>query len=580
MPDTYSTPTTSLQAPVSATEATLRSAKMEKLINEKKIAREFQERRHVFWNEIYELYRNRVRTNRLTNRQIMNVPLMKETIKTSLSSTDDAPEVKWKEKSADDMRELVYQGLWEESFETNNIEILDIVDKKNVFMYGISTKFLNLHEEGVAIGVPDVFDVVYDPQMNPIDVETAKYIVRQNIFKRLRDVLVDPRYTQSARDRLKNWYTTEQGIVQSGKNKEQLEKKVLRLKAMGYTSPEFAYFEGGDTVVNLTEHYSEIWNPTKKEFERRVIVQADDREEMCDDLLVDCIGVNFWPFEPWYEDIETNDIYPDGIGDLILTPNKLLNVWFSQQAENRTLKNFQMHWFDSTKEGYVPQTYEPGPGRMLPAPGNPRETIMPVDLSGLDDTFDAMNYVINMVERATGVTAIEKGEPESGTETLGEIEILVGKAVERSKTISKFYRRSWYKTAMKWNAMMQANSFKPFKLYKTGSDGKLYEKTVTDNDWKSEAGYKAIVASSSEQEAEQLKNLKKWGYVMGQFPMNKALVRFGQQRSLKLLDLSPAELKEVEEEQKRLEQTGGALIQPTGEPVQPVTTPAPAPVAA
>jgi hypothetical protein len=551
MPTTYPEPTQT-PTPVTATAVTEAASKLTKLINEKKAAREYQERRHAAWNEIYELYRNKPRVNRLTQRQAVNVPLMKETIKTSIAKTDDAPFVDWKEKSGDEMKELIYQEMWDKGFRDTALELVDIMDKKNVFLYGVSTKFLNVGDKGVTISVLDNFDVLYDPQMNPLDVESARFIVRQNIFRRLRDVLVDERYTQSSRDKLKDYYASEKGIIQSGANRIQLEKKIARLKAMGMTNNEFAYFEGGDTIVNLTEHFSEIWDTTKKEFVRRVIIQADDREELCDDTLVECHGTNFWPFEPWYEDGETNDVYPDGIGDLILTPNKILNVWFSQMAENRTLKNFQMHWYDATIDGYQPQTYEPAQGRMLPAPGNPNDTIKPVEISGLDDTFDSMNYVIAMVERATGVTALEKGTPEGGDQTLGEIQILVGKATERAKTVSKFYRISWYRTAVKWNAIMQANHFGEFTLYKTGGDGKMYEKKVTDKDWKSDAGYEPTVASSSEQEAEQIKSLQKWGLVMKQFPGNKVLTRIAQQRNLKLLDLTPAELKEVEEEQKQM----------------------------
>ncbi len=560
MPDTYPQPSNS-PTPATPSALTEASLKLSKLINEKKSGREFQERRHTPWNEIYEFYRNKTKTNRLTQRQSVNVPIMKETIKGCIAKADDAPMMTWREKSGDDMKELIYQEIWEQAYRDNLIELVDIFDKKNVFMYGISTKFLNLTKKGVTINVLDCYDVLYDPQMNPLDVETARFIVRQNIFRRLRDVIADDRYTQSGRDKLKDFYASEKGLIQGAKNREQLEKKIERLKSMGVTNNNFAFFEGGDVIVNLTEHFTELWDPEEKKFKRHVVVQADDSCELMDDLLTDVIGVDFWPFEPLYEDGETNDVYPDGVGDLILTPNKIVNAWFSQMAENRTLKNFQMHWFDATKDGYVPQTYEPGPGRMLPAPGNPNETIMPVEISGLDDAFDSINFVINMVERATGITAIEKGEPEKGEQTLGEIQILVGKATERAKTISKFYRTSWYKTAKKWDAMMQANDFEAFTLYKTGPNNKVYEKKVTNKEWKSEAGYEPTVASSSEQEAEQFRNLQKWSFVLKQFPQNKVLARIAQQRQLKLLDLTPAELKEVEEEQESIQtQTGTAGI--------------------
>jgi hypothetical protein len=543
------------------------SDKVTKLINEKKSAREFQVRKHTDWNENYELYRNKVKTNRLTQRQAANIPLMKETIKTILSKIDDAPEVSWKEKSGDEMKEIIYQEMWDSMFKRENLNLKDIQDKKNVLLYGISTKKLNLYEKGICTDILDVFDVVYDPLTNPLDVETARYIVHQNIFKPLRDILVDDRYTREGKAQLKRWLATDKGIVQSSKNKEAWERSVERLRSMGVQNEKFSLFAGGDVLVNLNEHFTQLWNNKLKKFERHVVVIADDSIELSDELLVDCIGIEEWPFEFWSEDSETNDIYPDSVADLVRTPNKVINVWFSQQVESRTLSNFGMHWYDATIQGYTPQTYEPGPGRMLPAPGDPNKTIMPVAINGLDDTLNAINFVTNIVERGTGATAIEKGQTEQGIQTLGEIQILAGKAQERAKTSSKYYKDSWYRLAVKWDKMMQANKFDKMTLYKTGIGGKMYEKVVYNADWKSKAGYDPTVASSSEQEADDLKSIQKFGYVAAQSPENQVLKSILQQRSLKILDLTPAELKDVKEEQDRLSQV--AMQPPPMNPTQP-----------
>jgi hypothetical protein len=532
--------------------ATTPSDKMLKLLNEKKAAQEFQARKHADWNENYELYRNKVKTNRLTQRQTVNIPLMKETIKTLLSKVDDAPNVDWKEKSGDELKELIYQEIWNDAFKDENLELKDILDKKNVFLYGNSTKKLNLTKKGVCTDIMDVFDVVYDPMTNPLDIETARFIIHQNIWKPLREILVDDRYSEKGKEELKQWLATEKGLIQSAKNKEAWEKSMERMRAMGVDNNKFAIYAGGDVMVNLSEHYCNLWNKDKNKFERHVIVYADDIVELCDDLLIDCIGVDFYPFENWSEDPETNDIYPDGVADLVRVPNKVVNVWFSQQVENRTLQNFQMHWFDSTVQGYQPQTYEPGPGRMLPAPGKPSDTIMPVEINGLDETFKAIDFVTNIIERGTGATAIEKGESQTGVQTLGEVQVLVGKAQERAKTMSKFYKNSWYRLAKKWDAMMQANNFPKISLYKTGLDGKLYEKVVYNSDWKSDAGYEPTVASSSEQESDDIKSIQKFTTVLAQFPNNAALRKIFQQRELKLLDLTAAELKEVEDEEQKM----------------------------
>lgn len=571
-----------LSGTTTLTTASPLSDKMLKLTNEKKSAREFQLRKHPDWNENYELYRNKVKTNRLTQRQTVNIPLMKETIKTLMSKVDDAPEVDWQENSGDQMKEIIYQEMWDTNFLEDDLELKDILDKKNVFLYGVSTKMLNLKKDGVSIDVTDVYDIVVDPLMKPLNIETARFVIHQNIFRSLRDILVDERYTTEGKDQLKQWLATDRGIVQSAKNKQEWEKSMERLRSMGVYSEKFPMFAGGDVIVNLTQQFTNLWDAKKKEFVRHVIMYADDVIELMDETLMDAIGMDEWPMDMWCEDPETNDPYPDGVADLVRTPNKILNIWFSQQVENRTLQNFQMHWFDSTQEGYVPQTYEPGPGRMLPAPGDPNKTIMPVQINGLDETFAAMDYLTNIVERGTGATAVDKGQSDKGVETLGEIEILVGKSIERAKTMAKFYRASWHRIAVKWDKMMQANAsgFKKKTLYKTGNDGKVYPKVVYPSDWKSKAGYKPSVASSSEQEADQIKSIQKFGFVMQQFPNNAALKKILQQRELKLLDLTSAELKEVEDEESKMANMPPVPPAGTTPAVAPVNPGAPAPAPA
>jgi hypothetical protein len=535
--------------------------KMTKLKRERDSAREHQERRHDDWNDNYELYRNKVRTNRLTQRQAVNLPLMKETVKTILSKIDDPPQVEWREKSSDEYKELIYQEIWNESYKKQKLDWVDLLDKKNVLMYGISTKFLNPTKTGVDIDVLDVYDVVFDPLMHPLDIESARFIIRQNIFRSLREILADERYSQKGKNALKMWLEQPEGMIQSGENKEEWEKKMDRAIAMGVEHKDFPHFAGGDVLVNLSEHYTLIWDSEKKAFERRVVVYADGWCELLDKPLKELIGVDEWPFVVWYEDPETNDIYPDGIADLVRTPNKVVNVWYSQLIENRTLSNFRMHWYDATNEAYTAQTYEPGPGRMLPAPGNPRETIQPVEISGLDESLTAIDYITKVVERGSGAVAVEKGTGEQGAQTLGEIEILVGKAMERSVSMQKFYRGSWYELCTKWNKLMHANAPRTMSLYRTGTSGKIYEKKVSPGDWKSEAGYEPIVSSTSEQEMNEIKTVQKFQYILQQFPENQALRKIAQRRQLELMDFTPDELKQVTEEQERMEEQVRAMSQ-------------------
>src|SRR3990167_5725223 len=363
------------------------------------------------------------------------------------------------------------------------------------------------------------------------------------------------------------------GIIVSGNNKEEMERRSDLLKAMGVNSDQFDRFAGGDVIVNLTEHYTTQWNTKTKSFERRVIIYCEDSLELMNKTLKELIGIDKWPFITWSEDLETNDIWNDSIDDLVRVPNQLINVWFSQLAENRTLKNFQMHWYDVTIQGYQPQTYEPAQGRMLPAPGDPNKTIMPVNISGLDDTLEAINFLTTVVERGTGATAIEKGIGEQKQQTLGEVQVLVGKAMERSTNIAKYYNKAWYDFAVKWRELMEANSRGSKILYKTGQSGKMYSKKIYRSDWVSEAGYEPMVRSSSEQEQDNVKAIQKFQFLLGMFPQNQALRRIAQKRSLEIVDISADELRQVEEEEKNMQQMGmmqGSQTQQTGSPPPPM----------
>lgn len=547
-----------------------------KLNHEYETASTHQERKHADWNENYELYRNKVRTNRLTQRQAVNIPLMKETIKTILSKVDDPPNIDWKEKSSDELKEVIFQEIWNESYKTQKLEWLDVLDKKNVLLYGLSTKFLNPTDEGISINILDVFDIIYDPLMDPMNIESARFIIRRNIFKTLREIIADDRYSEEGKNKLKIWADSPDGLIHGSRNKEEWEKKMERAIAMGVKHSDFPMFAGGDVVINLTEHYTNFWNLTTQQFERHVVVYADQWCELSDDLLEDLIGISDYPFVVWFEDPETNDIYPDGVADLVRTPNKIVNVWYSQLVENRTLQNFQMHWYDATTDGYTPQTYEPGPGRMLPAPGKPSDTIMPVEINGLDETLTAIDYITSIIERGSGAVAIDKGIAEPGQQTLGEVNILVGKAMERSISMQKFYRGSWYELATKWARMIQANPPKRMSLYKTGQSGKLYEKVVYAKEWVSDAGYEPVVSSTSEQEANDLKSVQKFMAVVAQFPNNTELKKISQKRQLEMLDFTPDELKRVQEAQEQADELELQAMQQQANPQMGQAVPPPA----
>ena len=80
----------------------------------------YQRRRHEQWTENYQLYRDRVIINRLTQRQSINVPLIKGIIKTVLANTDEFPDIEFEELDNDKDKEIIFNELWKNSLSTTN----------------------------------------------------------------------------------------------------------------------------------------------------------------------------------------------------------------------------------------------------------------------------------------------------------------------------------------------------------------------------------------------------------------------------------------------------------------------------
>ncbi len=78
-----------------------------------------QRSRHQPWTETYQLYRDTVITNRLTQRQSVNVPLMKATIRTLLSRAKDPADLEFEDYENNGMRELLMNSYIDKVLEEN-----------------------------------------------------------------------------------------------------------------------------------------------------------------------------------------------------------------------------------------------------------------------------------------------------------------------------------------------------------------------------------------------------------------------------------------------------------------------------
>src|ERR1035437_5821778 len=119
----------------------------------------FRMRRQPDWIDNYTMYRDKVQLNRLTQRQSVNIPLIKSSIKTLLKDVDDPPILYFSNLDNNDQAEVYYNEYWKYVSERGNLILKDIVDKRQVMLFGRSFKFMNIIDGHFTWEVVDPQDV-------------------------------------------------------------------------------------------------------------------------------------------------------------------------------------------------------------------------------------------------------------------------------------------------------------------------------------------------------------------------------------------------------------------------------------
>jgi hypothetical protein len=537
----------------------------------------YRERRHDDWTENYTLGRDKVTTNRLTQRQSVNLPLMKLTLKTLLKDMDDMPVLEFEELSNSKDKEVFYNEYWKYTGEQNHFELQDIVDKKQEFYFGRTFDQWQIADGAVKMTVQDPMDILVDRYMNPFDIHSSRFLIHTHIFMPLSVIEKNPDYDKEAIKRLKLWHATDQGLVKSKDNLDMLQEKNEKLTDLGVSDVDEPLL--GETYVELTLHFVYDTRPGSKEEELFLKVSADDMEILLRKPLEEIIGVtkdHFWknhyPYVSWAGDLERQDFWSDGVADMVRTPNKVANAWFSQLVENRTLRNLNMNLFNSSIEGFMPQTWQPQAWGMygIPVPPNSKidDVFKQMPVQDLTESLDEMNFLIGMIEKGTGATPTQQGVKTPGQITLGEVKLTLMEAKERVKGASKFYTQAWKDRGLIFIKLLEAagDQIKAVKVYKQGRNSSdIYGREIAPKDWKSEEGYRCKVWSRDEKNAEVADGLQKMNATKTVMPDNPVVDRVYKRKLLEFSDFTPDELNDaMKYEDEKREAINNGFMPPMG----------------
>ena len=548
----------------------LKSPELQMLLLNSQDGYNYRLRKHADWDENYELYRDKVIINRLTQRQSVNLPLMKTQIRTLLKDVDDMPVLYFENLDNDKQAELFKNMYWEWTVEQNKMELQDIVDKRQVFLFGRSFDQWQIADGKVKMTVQDVMDIKVSRYTDPFNVHSARFLIHENIFEPLTVVVKNKDYDAAALAEMKEYYATQQGLITAKENTQSFTDKNKKMADMGVTDVQSPVL--GETYVTLSMHF--IFRNDEVDSKGALMpeqiflyVVADNMRILMKKSLEEVIGTttdHFWrnhyPYVTWADDLERQDFWSDGVADIIRTPNKVLNSWFSQLVENRTLRNMGMHYYNSSIEGFNPETYEPKPWGWYPIPipanSNLNEMFQKVDVPDLTESLDEMNFLIMMSEKGTGATATQQGTPNQKQVTLGEVQLMVGEAKERIKGMSKFYTPAWKDRGLIFTKLIEAGHDKLdiVKLYTKGRNtNDLFPRDVGPNDYLSKSGYNVKVWSQDEKSAADIDSINKLDAVNKSFPGNPVLKEIYQRKLLTFGDLKPDEIIKVMEWQKKQE---------------------------
>lgn len=546
----------------------------DKLNAEYEAGLKYRKRRESDWDENYTLYRNKVRQNRLTQRQPMNIPLMKETIQTLGAKTNSPLFMDFESRDGDLDKEIILSQLWRTNAKEDLINIKTRVDKKQAYLSGrghVSLEVDPNYEYLVRFNIRDPYDIIIDPNVSPYDIETARYVIDDNIFKPLHEVLRNPRFDKDAREKVRSDY---QG-TRSHQNDSNYARKQERLKEMGYVDIET--LGSLDKMVLLTYHSTYVWDASAKEYVKYYIVRADNKHVLRAAPYKEVYGVDFYLLETWATDLEATDYWSDAVADIVRVPNKAINTWISQYMENRTLRGFGMNFYDSTIEGFHPETYDPKPFGWYGVPGNPKEIFSHIEMPELKGTLQDIQFIVNIAERASATGAIEKGAVEDVKRTLGEIEIAVSNALERTNDIAPLYNAAYERIARKWYHVLLANmGDKKLDLYKKAPDGTLVGKQVGREDIESENGFEITSVDKAQRVIEKTDEIVKLRAAKESFPNNQAFAKAEKRRLMQLLDLDPQEAEEIEQEEIENAERALEAITEGNPPIPANQLPAPA----
>lgn len=586
-----STPTTQLM---------MIDPEMQMLINNEQAGNDYQSRKLDDWRKNYEMWRDKVPVNRFIQRQSVHIPFMKQQLSTILKDVDDMPVVYFESLDNDKQKEVYKNEYWKETLDRNNMEIKDVVDKKQAMFFGRTFDQMQIIDGLIRFNIIAPGDIVVSRYVDPTDIDTSRFLIHKHIYTPLSTLQRNPEYNKAALEDMRIWYGTTMGLIKAQDNQGKMDEKNKLLEDLGVLNAYDPVL--GETIVDVTMQFVFRENEKKEDGSLEdeqiyLYVLADNRKILMKKPLEEIIGPtedhywrNHYPYNTWADEVEMQDFWSDGKADTIRPANEILDVWFSQLVENRTLRSLGMNFFNSNLDGFMPQTWQPMPfgqyGIPIPPNSDIRQHIQRVEIQDLTESLDEMKYVQEMAERGTGGTATSQGVQTERKITLGEVQLALGEAKARIKGMSKFYTKVWEQRAYKFNKFIEADANKEksllddIEIFKKGRNtDNIYSKVIGPKDFMGTKGYRVKIWAQADKDESDTQALSRMNAAMVNMPNNPILKEEFQRKLLEFSGIKPDKIIEIIAAQKKADEAAALAAQnaatmggkPTNTPANPLS---------
>jgi hypothetical protein len=529
----------------------------------------YRERRHPEWTENYSLYRDRVQTNRLIQRQSVNIPLMKYALNTLRKDIDDAPMLYFHNLDNDAQKEVYYNESFKYYMKETKAVIKDIHDKNNAMLFGRTFKQLNITDGKFDFDVIDPQDINIDRYVSPAKLDTARHLIHEHIYKPLSWVDEHEDWDKKEIKKMKEFFASEDGLLESSENVQDMLEKNERMEQVGLIDVNDPVL--GETYVefNLCYVYDE---PDEKyaideEEVLHLVVMAQDEYILYKAPLCEVLGHtedDYWythfPYTSWGIDPDATDFWCDGIADVLRMVNKIANSWFSQEVEQRTLAMFGMNYYNSSDKSFVPQTFQPIPGGFYPVPGDPNKVLKSVFPQALQSNISGIEFLLQIAEKASAATTTQQGVTENNV-TLGEIKFAMANAESRIKSLAVFYNDSWEEFGHKYTKLIEGamDLLDDVRIVKKGRNSeKKYSKIISPKEWQTASGYMVEIKTYTDKQQEDLQSIQKLQASRQFFVNNQKFDEILKKKAAEFAGLNAEEVQQVLEEER---QNAKALIE-------------------